>query len=60
MAVPRNRRSKGKAGRVRSHHAKEPKNTCECGNCKAKRLPHRMCAACGHYDGRAVVQMQKA
>ncbi len=60
MAVPRNRRSSSKQGKVRSHHAKKPKTTSECGNCKAMRLPHRMCASCGHYDGRSIVQVQKA
>ena len=26
-----------------------------CSNCKALKLPHRVCPACGFYDGKAIV-----
>ena len=29
-----------------------------CPNCKAPRLPHRVCMSCGHYNGIAVVVKQ--
>ncbi len=27
----------------------------ECPQCKAKKLAHRMCKACGYYDGKQIV-----
>jgi large subunit ribosomal protein L32 len=60
MAVPRNRRSKSKQGKVRSHHARKPKNTRQCSNCHVPGLPARMCLACGFYDGRLIVEIAKA
>ncbi len=55
MAVPRNRHSNARKNTKRAHHAKTPKNTAACPNCKEARLPHTLCQACGYYGGRAVV-----
>lgn len=32
----------------------------ECPNCSSPRVPHRVCMQCGFYDGRAVVEIEKA
>jgi large subunit ribosomal protein L32 len=29
----------------------------ECSNCGELKRPHHVCAACGHYDGREVVEV---
>ncbi len=55
MAVPRNRVSNAKKNSRRAHHAKKPKNVSSCPNCGKLRLPHRVCASCGHYNARAIV-----
>jgi large subunit ribosomal protein L32 len=39
----------------RSHHALEAKQFQECPNCGELKLPHNMCQACGHYNGREIV-----
>jgi large subunit ribosomal protein L32 len=38
----------------RSHDALKPVNYQECPNCGELRLPHNLCAACGHYNGREI------
>jgi large subunit ribosomal protein L32 len=55
MAVP-----KRKVGRIvtntrRSSHKIEAKNTQECPQCHDPKLPHRVCAGCGFYDGKEVI-----
>jgi large subunit ribosomal protein L32 len=39
----------------RSHHRLPRVNLAECSNCGELKLPHHVCAACGHYNGREVV-----
>jgi large subunit ribosomal protein L32 len=31
----------------------------ECPNCHEKKLPHRACAKCGEYKGRAVLEVKE-
>jgi len=38
----------------RSHHALSPVNYQECSNCGELHLPHNLCVACGHYNGREI------
>lgn len=41
----------------RANHDKvTPPNVIPCPSCSAPTLPHRVCPACGHYKGRAVVE----
>jgi large subunit ribosomal protein L32 len=35
-------------------------NLVPCSNCSAPALPHRVCAACGHYGHRAVLRSKDA
>jgi len=39
----------------RSHHALKPVGHQECPNCGELKLPHNVCVACGHYNGREVI-----
>lgn len=39
----------------RAHHRLATVNLIECPNCGEHKLPHHICAACGHYDGREVI-----
>jgi large subunit ribosomal protein L32 len=39
----------------RSHHALSPASFQECPNCGELKLPHNLCSACGHYNGREIV-----
>jgi large subunit ribosomal protein L32 len=42
----------------RSHHALKPVQFQECPNCGELKLPHNLCAACGHYHGREIVSTE--
>jgi large subunit ribosomal protein L32 len=52
MAVPKRRTSKSRQGTRRSHHRVTPKGIQYCAKCNEPVLPHRICAACGNYQGR--------
>lgn len=55
MAVPKRKTSPSRRNMRRSHHALTAVNTQECSNCGELKLPHHLCNACGHYDGREVI-----
>jgi len=40
----------------RSHHALTAAAHGDCPNCGEKKLPHHVCASCGHYADREVVK----
>ncbi|MBD3372142.1 MAG: 50S ribosomal protein L32 [Candidatus Coatesbacteria bacterium] len=57
MAVPKRRKSRSKRDMRKAHWVRKiavPSLT-TCPNCGAAKLPHRICAACGHYKGRQII-----
>ncbi|MDA0339067.1 MAG: 50S ribosomal protein L32 [Proteobacteria bacterium] len=56
MAVPKRKTTPSKRNMRRAHDALPQGNPVECPNCGETRLPHHVCGACGHYDGREVVE----
>ena len=56
---PKRKHSKGRRDRRRSQDALILPNLVTCSNCGKKRLPHTVCASCGYFKGREVVQMKK-
>ena len=59
MAVPKRKTSPSRRGMRRAHHALTPEAHNECGNCGELKRPHHVCAHCGHYDSREVVDSEK-
>lgn len=59
MAVPKQRTSRSRRDRRRSHDALKPKSIVQCNNCGEMRLPHRACPNCGYYKGREVVVIEE-
>jgi large subunit ribosomal protein L32 len=55
MAVQQNRKTRSKRNMRRAHDALTAVASTECPNCGELKLPHHVCGACGHYDGREVV-----
>ena len=59
MAVPKRKTSKAKRDSRRAANAiLTVPNTVECPQCHEPKLPHRVCAACGYYDGKEVVAVE--
>jgi large subunit ribosomal protein L32 len=56
MAVPKRRTSHAKQGHRRSHHHIKPPQVQYCSHCGEPVLPHRVCANCGYYQNREVVE----
>jgi large subunit ribosomal protein L32 len=56
-AIPKSKISKGRRGRRRAHDALKLRSLVECPQCKAKKLPHHVCLACGYYRGVQVVEV---
>jgi large subunit ribosomal protein L32 len=55
VAVPKRRTSRSKRDMRRANHDKVAAPTLvACPNCGEPAVPHRACASCGHYKGRAV------
>ena len=49
--------TKGKRKRRRSHLALEKTFLSVCGKCEREVLPHHVCAYCGFYNGREVIDV---
>ncbi len=59
MPVPKRRTTSSKRDMRRANYDKiAPPNLVPCSNCSAPSLPHRVCVACGHYRGRAVLRRE--
>jgi len=58
MAVPQGKTSKRMKGFRRSHHALKAPKLIHCSNCGSQILPHRVCAQCGHFKGKAVLEVE--
>lgn len=59
MAVPKRKTSKARRDRRRSAKSRlVAPNVIECPQCHETKLPHRVCAACGYYDGKEVMSVE--
>lgn len=60
MAVPKRKTSKARRDTRRSAVWKlEVPGIVACPNCGAYHLPHRVCKACGYYNGRKVLDVKR-
>jgi large subunit ribosomal protein L32 len=60
MAVPKRRTSKSRRDRRRASNWKlTVPNLVECPQCHEKKQPHHACPACGYYDNRVVIDVEK-
>lgn len=57
MPTPKQRHTKSKRNRRRSHLAMKKKNLFSCPKCGEPILAHHACAFCGYYNGREVVDV---
>ncbi len=59
MIAPKSRTSKAKRDRRRSHDALAAPTLSVCPQCNEPKLPHRVCAGCGTYRGRTVINTEE-
>jgi large subunit ribosomal protein L32 len=59
MAVPKDRTSRSKRDKRRSHHALAMPARSLCPRCGEPKVPHRVCANCGTYRGREVIRSEE-
>lgn len=57
MAVPKQKQTKGRRDRRRSHHSLEAKDLSVCSKCGSPVMPHRACFNCGTYAGKEVIDV---
>jgi large subunit ribosomal protein L32 len=55
MAVPKDRTSRSKRDKRRSHHALAMPARSVCPKCREPKVPHRVCPNCGTYRNREVI-----
>ncbi|WP_425405121.1 50S ribosomal protein L32 [Hwanghaeella sp.] len=56
MAVPKRKVSRSRRDMRRAHDSLKSAAHAECPNCGELKRPHHVCASCGHYDNREVVE----
>ena len=60
MPVPKRRQSRSRRDRRRSHDALTPATIINCSNCSEPNRPHFVCAKCGYYKGKKIIELKKA
>ena len=58
MAVPKRKVSKMKRRQRQAANRYEGVQATYCPNCSAPVAPHRVCTACGYYDGKQVLEVE--
>jgi large subunit ribosomal protein L32 len=58
MPVPKRRQSHARGAKRKANWKAQPPTYSECQQCHQPKLPHRVCANCGYYDGRKVVEVE--
>ncbi|MFA7245267.1 MAG: 50S ribosomal protein L32 [Candidatus Magasanikbacteria bacterium] len=59
MGLPSKKRTPRSRDDRRSHHALKPTTNKKCEKCGESVLPHIVCAKCGTYKGKQVVNVEK-
>lgn len=60
MAVPKRKTTPSKRNMRRSHDSLKANAVNECPNCGEIKRPHHICASCGYYDGREVIEAESS
>ncbi|HEY7412087.1 MAG TPA: 50S ribosomal protein L32 [Vicinamibacteria bacterium] len=59
MPNPKRRHSKARRDRRRAHDALKAPGLSLCPNCHEPKSPHRVCARCGYYKGKPVMDVEE-
>jgi len=58
MPNPKRRHSKTRTAKRRANDFLTTRSPTTCPRCGEPKLPHRVCAECGHYRGREVLDVE--
>jgi len=58
MPVPKRKTGRAKTAARRANHVVEAPSISVCPQCHQAKLPHRVCASCGFYKGKEIVDTQ--
>jgi large subunit ribosomal protein L32 len=58
VALPKKRHSKQRGKKRRTHWKISLGTLTPCPQCKQPKLPHRVCTACGSYNGKQVIEVK--
>jgi len=58
VALPKRRHSAARGRKRRTHWKLTASNLIPCPQCKQPKIAHRICAVCGYYDGRQVIEIK--
>ncbi|MBN2018446.1 MAG: 50S ribosomal protein L32 [Candidatus Cloacimonetes bacterium] len=59
MAVPKQKRSKSKGRKRRTHYKAKAETLTKCSNCGETMRPHYACPHCGFYRGKKVITVSE-
>ncbi|MBU0674897.1 MAG: 50S ribosomal protein L32 [Proteobacteria bacterium] len=59
MALPKRRHSHARTHKRRANDGLTAPCVAKCSECGEPKLPHRLCAGCGTYNGRTVVKFEE-
>ena len=57
--LPKQKQSRTRRDKRRTHDSLKASNAVQCSNCGEMRLPHRACPDCGYYKGREVFEVEE-
>ena len=60
MPNPKRRHSKTRSAKRRTHDALKPIHLTSCPRCNQTLRPHTVCANCGHYRDKMVIDVEAA
>jgi len=58
VALPKRKHSAQRGRKRRTHWKIAKTNLIPCPQCKQLKLAHKVCLACGYYDGRQVIEIK--
>jgi large subunit ribosomal protein L32 len=58
MATPKRKKGRAPTRQRAAHWKAQAPTFAECPQCHQPKLPHRVCANCGYYAGREVIEIE--
>ena len=59
MALPKQKQSKTRGRKRRTHWKLSAPTLVECPRCHTLKLPHRVCPNCGYYKGKEIIKIEE-